>query len=204
MILMNHSQNKGITLIELIVGISVLSFAIAGPMTLAASSLRATQDARNELVATHLAEEGIEVIHNIRDNNSSQDLTPGPGYTGWMNFKRDIVTPCTSAGFGCVIDVTAHTPEVWGPGSLLACTIAGCTGQNTVYHNPQTGLYRQSLTALGAPWVSTHFTRTITVTPVDMTREVQIISKVTYRGYGNRTREVVVSEVLYNWFPALH
>ena len=51
---MSFSTQKGITLIELIVAVSVLSFALAGPMTLAASSLRATQDARNELIRDRL------------------------------------------------------------------------------------------------------------------------------------------------------
>lgn len=193
--------NKGITLIELIVAISVLTFAITGPMTLAASSLKATQDARNELIATHLAEEGIEVIHSLRDNNSSTDLTPGPGYTGWTNHRVDFVTPCSN--FGCVVDVTAHAALPWGAGAVVACTNTDCAGEDMMYYNPNTGLYRQSIVALGAPWVVSPFTRHVAVAVVSATQQINVTSTVTFRSVSGGTRTIVVSEVLYNWFPPL-
>jgi prepilin-type N-terminal cleavage/methylation domain-containing protein len=198
---MSFSTQKGITLIELIVAVSVLSFALAGPMTLAASSLRATQDARNELIATHLAEEGLEVLHNIRDNNSSNDLTPGPGYTGWQNHRIDFVTPC--ANLGCIVDVTAHATLPWGVGAIVACTNTDCVGENILYYNPTTGLYRQSLGALGGDWQASLFTRTVHVVVISATREIQVTSTVTFRSITGATRSITVSEVFYNWFPPL-
>lgn len=193
--------SKGITLIELIVAISVLTFAITGPMTLAASSLKATQDARNELIATHLAEEGIEVIHSLRDNNSSTDLTPGPGYTGWTSNRVDFVTPC--ANFGCIVDVTAHATLPWGAGAVVACTNTDCAGENMLYYNPSTGLYRQSIVALGAPWVSSPFTRHVNVTLISATQQLNVTSTVTFRSVSGGIRTIEVAEVLYNWFPPL-
>lgn len=196
---MRHfTQNRGITIVELVVGVGILAFAIAGPMTLASSSLKATKDARNELVATHLAEEGIEVVHSVRDNNSAQDNPQDPTFLRWM---IGVTTPCV--GNGCVVDVTAHTPLIWGS-PLVGCTNVDCALENTVYVNPATGLYRQSTIGLSAPWIPSVFKRTVSVVVVSPTREVQVTSTVTYPGSRGGVRTIRVSEVLYNWFPSLY
>lgn len=194
---------KGITLVECIVAVTILAIALAGPMTLASQSLRASRDARDELVATHLAEESIEVVHSVRDNNSADDLTVGQ--TLW---RTDIVDNCRKKD-GCIIDVTAHAANVWdNNNALLQCPSAGdCSSVNTVYYNAQTGLYKQSLTALSAPWKKTSFTRSILVVPIDHPvnpkRQIRLISTVTYVGYGGKTRTVSITDDLYNWFPPL-
>ncbi len=199
-----HQPTEGITLIECIVAVAILAIAIAGPMTLASQSLRASRDARNELVATHLAEEGVEVVHSVRDNNSADDITAGQ--TLWAT---DIVGNCYKKD-GCIIDVTAHAANVWdNNNTLLQCPSAGdCSSVNQIYYNPQTGLYRQSLTALGAPWTTTSFTRSILVVPIDdpikPKRQIRIISTVTYLSFSGKTRTIAVTDDLYNWFPPLH
>lgn len=194
---------KGITLVECIVAVTILAVALAGPMTLASQSLKASRDARYELIATHLAEESIEVVHNARDNNSADDIANSYGL--WMT---TIVDNCRKID-GCIIDVTAHAANVWDiNNALLACPAAGdCSSVNTVYFNPLTGLYRQSLAALAAPWERTIYTRSILVQPIDHPvnpkQQVRLISTVSYVGYGGKTRTVSVTDDLYNWFPPL-
>jgi len=200
--------NKGITLIETIVAVTILAVAIAGPMTLAASSLRATRDARSELIATHLAEEGVEIVHNIRDNNVTNNPLPG----SWL---ANILPNC--GGFGCVVDVTAFDPAtvatpaagtVWSASAATACPAADCSSISRVYYNPNTGLYRQSAAALTSPWTQTLFYRTIIVTGVDNVaaplRQAHIVVTVTYRGYGAAQKVVTIDDDVYNWFPPLH
>ena len=199
---MNHIlQNKGITLVETIVAVTLLAAAIAGPMTLASQSLRASRDARSELVATHLAEEGIEIVHNMRDNNSANDHTSD--HSLWLT---NILTDCK--GDGCIIDVTDHTLGVWGLAATIPCSNATCGAERQIYFNPDTGLYRQSASALLAPWQPTAFTRVLVVTPVDdpvtPVRQIHIAVTVTYVGYRNVVRTVVMGDDIYNWFPALN
>ena len=194
--LMPH--NKGITLIEAIVAVTILAVAIVGPMTLAAQSLRASRDTRNELIATHLAEEGIEVIHNLRDNN----VTNYPSGSWLVN----ILPGCGAAG--CGVDVTqGDTTLVWNPGVVLPCT-PDCSAVGVIYYDPATGLYRQSATPLTSPWIVSPFTRTIVATgiddPVNPQRQVHLVSTVSYQGYANVTKTVTVTDDLYNWFPPLH
>ena len=194
---------KGITLIECIVAVTILAVALAGPMTLASQSLRASRDARDELVATHLAAEAIEVVHSVRDNNSADNLLNDPKV-----WRTSIVDNCRK-GDGCIIDVTAHAANVWDTdNTLLACPSGGdCSSVNTIYYNPETSLYRQSLTALSSPWQKTLFTRSLLVVSIDHPtkpkRQIRLISTVTYIGYGGKTRTVSITDDLYNWFPPL-
>lgn len=196
----HHIKQKGFTLIEAIVSIVILTFAVAGPMALSSQSLRASRDARLELEATHIAEEGIEIIHNIRDNSSAKDNTAAR--TGWM---ASILGVCNA---GCIADVTEHSAGVWGPAALSACPGGDCSTVSRIYYHPTSHLYRQRVIALGSPWKPTVFTRSMTVTGVDDVanpiRQIVITSTVTYVGYNGAVRTINVRQDLYNWFPRLN
>ena len=188
-------KTKGFSLIETIVAISVLTLAVVGPMTLSAQSIRASRDARLELTATHLAEEGMEVVHNIRDNNSAQDTD-----TFRSRWMLNILTNCST---GCVVDVTQHTGGVWGPSALIPCA-GTCSTINRIYQHGTTGLFRQFSSALASPWVATPFSRSVTVTQVIANRQVRVTSSVSYRSYGGNPRIISTSQDFYNWFPRLN
>ena len=202
---------KGITLIETIVSIALLSIAVVGPMTLAAHSIKVSGAARNELIATHLAEEGIEAIHNMRDNNSAEDNTDRRGSINGYRWMTDVFDNCSSAN-GCIVDVTAHAAiNVWAapppPRAITSCPV-NCSVRSIVYLNPVTGLYRQAGGTLGSsPWVRTPFRRTIFMVgvdhPVTPERQVRVTAVVTYPGYGGKTRQIRISQDIYNWFPYL-
>jgi type II secretory pathway pseudopilin PulG len=188
-------HRAGITLVESIVSISLLSFAVAGPMTLAAQSIKASGMARAEMIATHLA-----------DNASADDNSAGK--TAWMT---NVFASCDST-YGCVVDPTSHSASnVWNtvaPLPLQECSSA-CGNASIVYVNPATGLYRQQLSgSLSAPFMATPFRRTVTLVGVDNAatpvRQVRVTSVVSYPGYGGKTQTVSLSEDLYNWFPYLH
>lgn len=195
----------GFTLLETVVAVMILSFAILGPFALAAQSLRVSRDARQELVATQLAEEGIEAVHNMRDNASADDITIDQSQ--WM---QNIVSKCP---VNCVIDMTARASgpivpganNVWTLSSLIDCSVACDT---KMYFNPTTLIYRQSSSALGSPWQPTVYSRTITITGIDNVlspkRQVRVTATVTFRGYGKALKTVTISDDLYNWFTPLH
>ena len=193
------AHNKGFTLIEAIVSIVILAFAVGGPMALSAQSLRASREARLELEATHIAEEGVEIIHNIRDNSSATD--PTLARTGWLTA---IFGKCAT---GCIVDVTDHSAGVWGPNAIVMCPAGDCSTMGRIYYHPTSHLFRQSGTALGAPWEPTMFTRSMTITGVDDVanplRQAILTATVTYQGYNGATRTISVRHDLYNWFPAL-
>jgi len=59
----------GMTLIETLVAVTILSVAIIAPMTLTMQSLSAAIYARDQITAYNLAQEAIESVRSIRDGN---------------------------------------------------------------------------------------------------------------------------------------
>lgn len=60
---------KGFTLIETLVAVTVLTLAVAGPFNALRGALLNSYIARDQLVATSLAQEGIEYVRSVRDAN---------------------------------------------------------------------------------------------------------------------------------------
>jgi len=75
---MNHKKtklNKGFTLIESMIAITLIVSGITGLLVLVNRSMGFAMLAFNQLTSANLAQEGIELVRNIRDNN-------------WMNNKN--------------------------------------------------------------------------------------------------------------------
>lgn len=75
-----HTQS-GFTIVETLVAITILMIAIAGPLSIASKSLNAALVARNQLIASYLAQESMEVIKNIRDNSLANGQPFLAGFT---------------------------------------------------------------------------------------------------------------------------
>lgn len=63
------SSNSGFTIVETLVAITILMIAIAGPLTIAQKGLLASSYARDQMIASFLAQDGLEYAKNVRDNN---------------------------------------------------------------------------------------------------------------------------------------
>ncbi len=76
-------KQRGFTLIETLVAISILMIAIAGPLTVANKGYTASIETKARAVAMNLAQEGLEYLNNRKDNKT---LAPTwKPYTG-INF----------------------------------------------------------------------------------------------------------------------
>ncbi len=84
----NNSQ-KGFTLVELMITIFVIAVGLIGIMTLIQDTLRSAAYIRLHLTSSYLAQEGIELTRNVRDNN-------------WIN-QKDWDAGLKHCSTGCVI-----------------------------------------------------------------------------------------------------
>lgn len=62
-------KNKGFTLIEVIVSVLMISMVTVGAMFAITLSLNSANKIRSSMIAANLAQEGLEVVRNIRDKD---------------------------------------------------------------------------------------------------------------------------------------
>ena len=66
---LNVNMTKGFTLMEAIVAIFLLTVGIIGVSILITNTISSTRISTDKLIASYLAQEGIEIVRNIRDTN---------------------------------------------------------------------------------------------------------------------------------------
>lgn len=78
------TRQSGFTLIETFVAIVVLTIAVLGPMTLLSRALQDSRYIRDEIIATFLAQEGVEQVIDKRNQGT---LTTEPKEC-WFNLNN--------------------------------------------------------------------------------------------------------------------
>jgi len=85
-------DQKGFTLIETMVALVLITIAMGPVFILATSSVNVASRIEHNLIASNLAQEGIEVIRNIRDTNWTGGLAFGNNLpTGTWRVQWDTV-----------------------------------------------------------------------------------------------------------------
>lgn len=74
-----QSWCRGFTLVETLIAIAILLVAVVGPISLVGDSLHKIYYAKDEMIAINLAQEGIEVVRQIRDSNMLAGVPWGTG-----------------------------------------------------------------------------------------------------------------------------
>ena len=104
---MNNRKNKGFSLIETLVAITVLLVAITGPLTIAHRALSVARISRDQTKAVYLAQDAIEYIKNVKDTNVLEGNEWRTGLLACINdcyidSIQGKITPC-SAYEGCPV-----------------------------------------------------------------------------------------------------
>lgn len=186
---------KAFTLIETLIAITILTLAVAGPSFIASRAIIAAETARDQLTALYLAQESIEYVRMVRDNQYLAAYREGGtnvSENAWDELlSNQSLGKCKSSnGVGsnrlCTLDTT--------PGAIEP--LDECPG-NTRDHCEELsvdGLYAQRETeaSRGAP-----FTRTVEVTEVSP-EEIKVVSTVSWT-FRNVPYSVTVSDHLTAW-----
>lgn len=169
----SYGMKRAFTLIETLVAISILLVAIVGPLTLASRGIASAGFAKQQVIATYLAQEAVEYIRNVRDSNK---ISGSPWNTG--------LADCIGVGVACRIDVPL--------GSIVPCSPGVC--QN-IGHDQNTGRYGYTA---GLP--ETVFRRTITISVVPPnTDEYEVVVTVTWAGGIVPSKTITVREHILNY-----
>jgi len=181
-------RSTGFTLVEVLVAISIFMVAIVALVVVSAQSISNTAYAKNQLTASYLAEEGIELVRSARDDEVSLG--------GWSGFLSSTAYSACSGSLGCMIEPSASS-LITPIGNITVCQSPFCA---PFYYDTRTGFYNYDTS--GDP---TLFTRTITIDDnggtLDPQKEVRVTSKVSWPE-GLVTQTVSMTENLYNWRTA--
>ncbi|MFA5249271.1 MAG: prepilin-type N-terminal cleavage/methylation domain-containing protein [Candidatus Paceibacterota bacterium] len=120
-----HRKNSGFTLLEMILAIAIISVGVLGVHNGMAFAIENTKKAREYFMGAYLAQEGVEIVKNIRDNNWVRDA--GDPWNQGLTF-------CAS---GCEGDYSTNTLTAWASGRNLKIDSSGFynydNGTSTVY-----------------------------------------------------------------------
>lgn len=96
---LNIFMKNGFSLIEIIAAISILAIGIAGSVALINRTISAANFAHNQFIAWQLAQEGMEVAHNIRNTNWVENASWDDGLdagTYCANYNSvSLINPCS-------------------------------------------------------------------------------------------------------------
>ncbi len=178
----NLKEEKGFTILELIIAVFVLTVGIIGAYVAVQSPLHYANVYKDQLVASYLAQEGVELVRNIRDTNWLQGFEAD-------DWKAGLVA---SAGFdGCDSDYFCEVD--YNDTALLSSLVAASSGyklrlDDNNFYNYDAG---DDLT---------NFRRKITITPEVYEGEERLRVTVSVFLGDSGSPLVTAEEVLYNWY----
>lgn len=179
---------RGFTLVETLVAISILLISTAGPLTFAQSGLRASFLARDQVGAFYLAQDAIETIKNLRDNQGLDGVSP------WLSNLGSCKPSVAGTTVVCNIDTRQTNIQ------FVSC-VNGTNTCSPMLYDPLAHEYVISRSGLNSLNNKSKYTRTIYVTETESDREVQIVVKVDWTSNFFSEKSIVVQENIYNWVP---
>jgi Tfp pilus assembly protein PilV len=147
----NIMNNKGFGLLEVLISISVVIIGILPMINLFNSVLAKERDVENKLKAIYFAQEGIEIVRQIRDTN----------------WRQGIDWDYESVSGGSVFDnsewaISLNNCNIYSGGFKL---VASSVDNNKIYKKNSESVYKQACT--GGQYKDSGFTRTILIEDID-------------------------------------
>ncbi|MEY4440776.1 MAG: hypothetical protein RLY49_402 [Candidatus Parcubacteria bacterium] len=172
---------RGFTIIETLVAIFILLISTTGPLAFTQSGLRSAFFARDQVTAFYLAQESIETIKNVRDNNLI-GYRDGDTDIDWLNKISDC---------GDISQI----------GATASCNIGLIQGDNTSFVECQRDACSLSYDSTSYRFTidgtnPSKYTRTVYITRMT-TDEIQVIVEVNWSSTFFTPKRIVVQENIF-------
>lgn len=181
MISTKPNTTSGFTLIETLVAIAILTIAIVGPYSIANTAIVTSRTSQNEMVASYLAQEGIEFVHAVRDDNFLARLVGVDSGRWWM-----LGLDACLWGAECTVDPTS--------GQINQCPWNGDGYTCPPLFLSENGLYNQQYEGQETP-----FTRSVRITDRWWDTAQMTVSVTVSWEEREGPRSYTLEENLYDW-----
>jgi len=199
-------HERGFTLIETLVAITILMIAITGPLVFVSAAVSQALYAKDQITAFYLAQDAVEQVRNIRDTNAIISRAGTTHTDSWLinsnlGPNTNNLTSCLNgggngSGHTCVISTTDT------PGQSY---IQACSGDGTcpvLDFDPVTFEYGYPSPTYGTldgdTALPSIYTRAVTITELVPNVEAQVAVTITWNAQ-NIPRTFTVVEDLFNW-----
>jgi prepilin-type N-terminal cleavage/methylation domain-containing protein len=118
-------NKKGFTIAEVLVASFILSIGVTAVLSLMSGSIKASIDSRNVIIASELAQEEVELIRNIRDNN-------------WAKNSDSFASPFPASST-CAIDPSYSYPNTVNCGTGINLKLYSRNSGNFAYTHSSSG-----------------------------------------------------------------
>ena len=172
-------NKKGFTLLEVVVAIFIISIGVLGIIKLMPIIFSSTSVNSSRLTAAYLAQEGIEIVRNIRDTNWLENVNWQEGWAG----------ACSS---GCEVDYYCATVEKPATNNPAGHNCFSGYDASHFLKLDSDNLYNYNSGA------DTKFTRKVTIFEIDQ-NTINILVEVFWQERGKDYR-FSAREKLYKWY----
>lgn len=98
-------MKRGFSLLEVIVAIFVIAIGVTGSLSLINYCISSAAIGKSQIIAANLAQEGLEIVRNIRDSNWLEDATWNDGLgEGEWRVQYDSLNLLASSSDNLLID----------------------------------------------------------------------------------------------------
>lgn len=112
--MLKNLKTRGFTLLETLVAVALLTTAVASAISIVSRSIQSATYARDQMTASFLASEGIELVRNLRDTKA-REMLEGLASENWL---ESLTGSSCGGGSPCDIDPVDL--------SIPGCSSDGC------------------------------------------------------------------------------
>lgn len=121
------SREKGFTLVEIVLVLVITAIVFLAVYALFANTVKYDLETRYELIASNLAQEGVEVMRNMRDENQMR------GFVLDNTFSESPCRPHFDVTGGPSCDTTKHVDVGYTGAIYKNCNFGGCGADQTAF-----------------------------------------------------------------------